>query len=292
MKYFCPVPLTFAVIRLNPAAMVQHFSDPDLTARAQAIETKKYLVFLAFAIGLPIPGNTWFNFDVNLIATTLPHPDPALGITPDMVLPIYPNTDNARGGEPFRSLEPFPFPNCYFWPDRSVTVRIRRSDDMYDDCQAVHASSTEYTRMKYRFQDDYIRAMKNRPPINPVEIVHTDGDRGTSASRPPASKHTPPLASSVRGDVERAATPRHIDSTRQDEGHRLNKTEEANSFSSDYEEDDALEIANLDIFCVKQGVGAEVVPLVDLWNVLTDHLTADTIPSPAEFLKECEAIKA
>ncbi|KAI0629589.1 hypothetical protein C8Q77DRAFT_1065621 [Trametes polyzona] len=292
MKYFCPKPLTFAVIRLNPVAMVQHFNDPDLTARAQAIETKKYLVMLDVPVGLPMPGSVWFNYEVYQIGTTLRPPDPARGITPDMVLPIYPNTDNARGCEPFRTLSPFPFHNCYLWPDRSTVVRILRSDDEYEDSQAIHASPYESMRMMRYFEDDYSRWLANRARIDPIESVQVDGERGTNASRPPASEHTPPSASSACGDVKRAATPGHIDSTRQDEGHRLNGTEVANSFSSDYEDDDALEIANLDIFCVKQGVGAEVVPLVDLWNVLTDHLTADTIPSPAEFLKECEAIKA
>ncbi|KAI0629594.1 hypothetical protein C8Q77DRAFT_1161182 [Trametes polyzona] len=293
MKYFCPKPLTFAVIRLNPVAMVQHFNDPDLTARAQAIKTKKYLAFLDSAIGLPMPGSAWFNFYVALVATTLRHPDTARGITPDMVLPIYPNTDNARGCEPFRLLDPFPFPNCYFWADSSIIVRIRRSDDEYDDSQAVHASTDESLRMTLHFQDDFIRAVKNRSPINPVESVRKDGEHRTHVSCPPASEHTPPPASSVRGDLERAATPEHIDSIRKDDAHQLAVTERANSFSSDYEDDDdTIGIAHMDLFGVEPDLGSEQAPLVDLWNVLTDYLTADTIPSPVDFFKECEVIKA
>ena len=46
MKLFCPNELQYAVIRMDAVAMVEHFNDPIATAEAQALETKKYLVYL------------------------------------------------------------------------------------------------------------------------------------------------------------------------------------------------------------------------------------------------------
>ncbi|EIW61339.1 uncharacterized protein TRAVEDRAFT_44156 [Trametes versicolor FP-101664 SS1] len=44
------------------------------------------------------------------------------------------------------------------------------------------------------------------------------------------------------------------------------------------------------ILCLAHGPTAERLPLVDLWLELTDHLTADIIPSPLELYKEVNAI--
>ena len=46
MKRFCPGGLFYAVIRMDAVAMVEHFNDPVATAAAQALNTKKYLVYL------------------------------------------------------------------------------------------------------------------------------------------------------------------------------------------------------------------------------------------------------
>lgn len=46
MKRFCPAAFQFAVICMDPVAMVEHFQDPIATAEARALRTKKYLVYL------------------------------------------------------------------------------------------------------------------------------------------------------------------------------------------------------------------------------------------------------
>ena len=45
-KLFAPNIRRFAVIRLNPVAMVQDSNDLEALAEARAMSTKKYLVFL------------------------------------------------------------------------------------------------------------------------------------------------------------------------------------------------------------------------------------------------------
>ncbi|OJT03469.1 hypothetical protein TRAPUB_5888 [Trametes pubescens] len=83
MASTCPGYMQYAVIRIDPVAMVKHFNDPCAEADAAKLLTKKYLVYLDSAYDLPVPGSEWFFFAVNPISTTLPPNDPARGINPD-----------------------------------------------------------------------------------------------------------------------------------------------------------------------------------------------------------------
>lgn len=44
--YFSPNPRTYAVIRLNPVAMVEHLDDPEALSAAEALQTKAYIVYI------------------------------------------------------------------------------------------------------------------------------------------------------------------------------------------------------------------------------------------------------
>lgn len=41
---FSPIASAYGVLRMDPVAMVAHLNDPDATAKAQAMQTKWYLV--------------------------------------------------------------------------------------------------------------------------------------------------------------------------------------------------------------------------------------------------------
>ncbi|KAI0350613.1 hypothetical protein OH77DRAFT_1412657, partial [Trametes cingulata] len=132
MKRFCPSPFQYAVIRMDPVAMVEHFNDPIATSEARALDTKKYLVYLEMSLDLPFPTNFWYRYEVSVIATDLRAPEPDRGITPDMAIPIYPNTTHPHRRDPVYTESPFPFSNCYHWVANKTAVRIRRKPDKYD----------------------------------------------------------------------------------------------------------------------------------------------------------------
>ena len=46
MKRLCPGSFQYAVIRMDPVAMVEHYHDPIATVEARALRPKKYLVYL------------------------------------------------------------------------------------------------------------------------------------------------------------------------------------------------------------------------------------------------------
>ena len=69
-----------------------------------------------------MPDSRWCRYYVSAIATSPRPPHPSLGITPDMVIPIAPNSIPGRG-----SVHPnpsFPFSNCVHWY-RSPLLQIR-----------------------------------------------------------------------------------------------------------------------------------------------------------------------
>ncbi|CDO77717.1 hypothetical protein BN946_scf184969.g68 [Trametes cinnabarina] len=261
MKFPGPHSLVFAVMRMDPVTMVQHFNDPDLTARAQAINPRKYLVLLNAGMGLPLPNNAWFPFLIHPIANVLRHPDPVLGITPDMAIPIHPNVHNSRGHEPIRTVTPFPFPNCYHWFHNSANVRVRRKDDLFDDSVAVHIAPQEFQAIRQKFADDYRRINEflaaNPPPVDAPKNNDTESMDDAL----------------VQDDLDPAAG-------------------SASSDAEDGQDDDLEDVIYNNVLGFGQDLLAEQVPLVDLWYELTDHLTADTIPSPVDFYKERDAIKA
>ena len=92
---------------------------------------------------LPWPDQPWYRFEIEPIATTLRPEDEAQGITSDMCIPIFPNTNHPNGRE---SLQPspeglFPYDSCYHWfQPKLVDVRIRARPELFDETNAVSVS--------------------------------------------------------------------------------------------------------------------------------------------------------
>ncbi|KAI0740897.1 hypothetical protein C8Q76DRAFT_791281 [Earliella scabrosa] len=140
---FLPFPecRRFAVIRLNPVAMIEHLKlDQQALDAARSMRNKKHLVYLYAPHDLPFPDSLWCRYSVEPVATVLRLNEPARGLTPDMVMPIFPNTRYSKGREPISPETQFPFRNCFFWIDSAMTVRIPVRPDGYDDTRAIRLS--------------------------------------------------------------------------------------------------------------------------------------------------------
>lgn len=46
--FFSPNTSTYAVIRMNPVAMVQDLNDPEALSAAEALQTKAYLIYIDY----------------------------------------------------------------------------------------------------------------------------------------------------------------------------------------------------------------------------------------------------
>ncbi|TFK83903.1 hypothetical protein K466DRAFT_497572, partial [Polyporus arcularius HHB13444] len=134
---FCPSPGSYAVIRMDPIAMVEHLHDPVALSAAEAVEAKSYLVYIDRDLSLPFPGKPWYSFSICLLATTLRKADVERGTTPEMCLPIAPNERHPLGREPLRTDPPFPFPSCYHWVSVNADVRVRARHEGFNTDDAV-----------------------------------------------------------------------------------------------------------------------------------------------------------
>ncbi|KAI0664033.1 hypothetical protein C8Q70DRAFT_215101 [Cubamyces menziesii] len=297
MKRFCPGVFYYAVIRMDAVAMVEHFNDPIATAEARALETKKYLVYLVSCLDMPFPTNFWYRYRVSPIATILRAEEPANGITSDMVIPIYPNTYHPSGRiSPIRPERPFPFPNCYHWIDTTERIRIRRRDEPFDDSNAIKLDAGEHVMINVKFSEDYKRIDDFFHELDVRAEMEGDSGVGSTASASPTTSSAP-----GRSSPPPQANPplTHSDVTSSDSEGRDSPPEKiagdegiGSSYKGDEKNLDTTveELFRMDIFNLSHDHTAELLPLVDLWFELTDHLTADTIPSPLDLHKECEAI--
>ncbi|KAI0645095.1 hypothetical protein C8Q79DRAFT_911857 [Trametes meyenii] len=289
MKLFCPLPRRFAVIQMDPVGMVRHFDDPIASAAAQAMQPKKYLVYLQLLLDIPTPTKPWFRFEVCSIGTTLRPEDKECGITPDMVIPIFPNTSHPRGRKPIQTETPFPFPNCYHWIDNRMVVRVRRKAVRYDDSAAVKIGVIQSLNLEAGFAEDYQRlavfeqerntvAAQGWPPKTrggeegELSSCHLGVDMGTDSESDVDS-----LPEGSGGFEASDASPSTIPTS-------------IRSASLSASEDSFAAVLKMNLFGVDSDDTIELLPLVDLWFELGHHLTADTIPSPVELYKEWETI--
>ncbi|KAI9067486.1 hypothetical protein FKP32DRAFT_1563702 [Trametes sanguinea] len=296
MKSFCPLSRQYAVIQMDPVGMVKHFDDPIALAAAQAMRPKKYLVYLDHAIDLPSLTNPWFRYKVSPIATTLRPEDSEAGITSDMVIPIYPNTYHPSGyREPIHTHPTFPFPNCFHWIKNTLTIRVRRMATRYDDTNAYKVTFFQHLEIDKAFWPDQLRATAFlQAKRAALEDAATPRDAAGPELRRSSLDSSPESRLSV-SDVE------SYDSDDKDslpdgpeEPVDTDDTDPSASRPATHSVDAAMNsleaLFKMNIFGFEVDDTAELMPLVDLWFELTDHLTAKTIPSPTELYEEHEEI--
>ncbi|KAI0364942.1 hypothetical protein BV20DRAFT_973755 [Pilatotrama ljubarskyi] len=278
MKRLCPGSLQYAVICMDPVAMVEHLNDHVATAQARALCPKKYLVYLDNALDLSFPTSAWFRFQVSPIGTTLRPEDPARGVTSNMAIPIYPNEDHPAHRPPIRTQKPFPFRHCYHWVDNLTTVRIRRIPGLYDDAPAIKISSLQHIRMEKAFAEDCsrINAFVEARRAEAARKAEDDVWRLPPRSLSPASQDS--RLSDELNDERDLYAPRQARSRpeKAPSGPRMNTSLE--------------DLFRMDIFSLSHDPDTQFLPLVDLWFDLANHLSEDDIPSPLDFYEERKAI--
>ncbi|RPD70394.1 hypothetical protein L226DRAFT_470235 [Lentinus tigrinus ALCF2SS1-7] len=262
----------FAVVRMDPVAMVEHLQDPLATNAARAMRPKKYLVYLEFPQDLPMPDSSYCRYRVNAVAARLRPPVPEKGITRDMVVPIYPNTHRARDDVKIASTPVFPFSNCYFWIDARMSLRVRVSRNReYENDSAYQLDISQHVALSDAFEHDFARInqfWRERPTayVEGLE-AHMDGVFSTALS----SLDTDEFAfeddhmssdSSLEPDPLLNATPPIPPSI--------------------------TDILSMNVFGWDDDPSFQFIPLVDLWLDLKEHLSEDSIPNPVGLWKEQE----
>ncbi len=312
-----PTGQQFAVVRMDPLAMVLHLNlDSVAIEEATAMKPKKYLVYVdsvrpsfvfympALVLNilqpqdLPFPQSQWCRYWVEPVATTLRPAVPEKGITSDMVVPIHPNTQYAKGRQPFVCSPRFPFPDCYFWIKSTMSLRVRtkRGVYVYDNDKAMTVSTRHHVAFMSAWDEDsrrmfalrraYPSSSRGLTPVSerkerdspPPQLVQRPGDPFPSSATPLSP---PPLRfyrqESTSSDDEESSTSQ--------------TSVEAACAPALPPVPPLMEMAiDMDVFGWAADPKVPFIPLVDLWFELEDHLSRDNIPSPTELWREQETI--
>ncbi|RPD56388.1 hypothetical protein L226DRAFT_538038 [Lentinus tigrinus ALCF2SS1-7] len=155
--WYTPMEGSFAVIRMDPAAMVRHLNDPEALRAAEALSPQSYLVYLDVHRRLPIRGEQpWHAFDIYPVWQSLRPSDEDKCITPDMCMPIFPNKNHPSGRAPLMTKPAFPFDNCYIWSEVKMEIRVcpREEGFNWKETTALSPGSEgERRRIGYEWDD-------------------------------------------------------------------------------------------------------------------------------------------
>ncbi|KAI0711706.1 hypothetical protein C8Q76DRAFT_622893 [Earliella scabrosa] len=247
----------FAVIRMDPIAMVEHLGDEGARRAAMAMRPKKYLVYLEYPQDLAMPDSEWCRYRVSPIATTLRPAVLRQGIMPDMVIPIAPHTAPCPQRDCVVSTPTFPFTNCYFWLESRMFLRVRVSrTNRYTTDRSYMLDIPQHLAREDGFGEDYARISR------------------------------------FQKDMVQSATHTQVDSseleTTSDTVHDHDSSSPVmdQSCSALVRPPTIKELVSTDLFGWDYNPATQYIPLVDLWLEIDDHLAADSIPSPVELWRE------
>ncbi len=182
-KTFAPCYYTYAIIRMDPRAMVEGLDDPHACEEVESmLAPQKYLVFLDTVrdrtlgssvhahnqlpqiVGIPWPDRPLYEYLISPIAPCLRKEDPEMCFTRDMAMPIYPNTSHPHQRQPIHTDPQFPFSNCYHWLDYRMRVHVRARAEMFDHSKAIMLPCTSYAALDRAFSEDRRRSREEPNP--------------------------------------------------------------------------------------------------------------------------------
>ncbi len=267
-------------------------------------------------LDLPMPNSKWCRYCVKLIGTTFRPEDKKRRLLPDMVIPIFPNTQ--RSGPDRPSIRPetaFPFPNCFHWIHTLTNIRMRRpAAGFVDDSRAIRLSLDEHHEHKCTFDQDYDRMDELAMDDSGVE------DDSSSIATPPEAQSLPAVPVWAFSDpaIRKACRPfdaaqflplppaqqmppQHpqVSAPSLDSCASSQRAERipGSPFSLRHTDEDVDELTlddsssvtdifAMNIFGWDPDPTFPLVPLVDLWFELYEHLTAENIASPLDWYGE------
>ncbi|RDX48699.1 hypothetical protein OH76DRAFT_1352000 [Lentinus brumalis] len=275
----------FAVVRMDPVAMVEHLQDPLATGAAKEMRTQKYLVYLDFPQDLPMPDSEYCRYRVNVVATELRPAVPEKGITRDMVIPIHPNTQHARAGTKVTVTPAFPFSNCYFWIDGRLSLRVRVSRDRrYDNDKAYQLSIPQHVSLSDAFEHDFARINRfwreRRTMYAEEHIVEVSS---LTSFGEPDDVFFAAMSSSFYTE-ESALAEEYVSSP------DFSPERDSSPSSTPPVPPSITDLLSLNLFGWDEDPSFQFIPLVDLWLDLDEHLTESSIPNPVGLWKEQEKV--
>ncbi|KAL1937866.1 hypothetical protein VTO73DRAFT_12759 [Trametes versicolor] len=287
--FFSPNAPCYAVIRMDPVAMVKKLDDPEALAAARAMTPQSYVVYLNLEPELPFPNKPWYRYDISMIAPSLREEDAVKGITADMCVPIYPNEKHPAGRQPLRPSRPFPYTNCYHWCNISeLQIRVLPRPELFNEDQTIHLSFGERLQFGDHQYDDMLRSKRL------VSDADTPEQRVLSSAKP-ASPLPPPIAPLPSTESGLPAPAGVCDAPDGKPPSVATASCQSSSVSSASRSviSGERDFNSVDeIMAIFSGGNADLdlLPLCELWLDMPSQLKEEDIPSPAGFFEERDEI--
>ncbi|KAL1937863.1 hypothetical protein VTO73DRAFT_12756 [Trametes versicolor] len=289
--FFSPNTPCYAVIRMDPVAMVRKLDDTEAMDAARVMTPQSYVVFLSMELALPFPKKPWYRYAVNVIAPSLREEDAAKRITVDMCTPIYPNTQHPTGREPLRPDKSFPYANCYNWSGVEMEIRVLARPEEFDQNQAIALPLREYMRWDELQLEDALRMMS---PEGSLLDANVSEERlpppAESSSRPLTLLNTeldlsPPVGPRDPSPARHSSVPPSRTSSRS-----LSDSFESRSYVSG--ESDLGSVDGIMVMDIFSGTNADLdlLPLCELWLDMAPQLKQENIPNPTGLFAERDEI--
>ena len=247
---------------------------------------------------------------------------------PDMVVPIFPNTQcSSENRPPILPTSTFPLPNCFHWIENITKIRVQRRPhgELFDNSRSVRLNGRQHFALQRAFSDDYDRVVSSSASdsgddntsategyapsrtrshlVIPSYALHDPKVRQACSPLGPLVHHRPspdPAARSYDSQMSSGSPLRSDDSSHRRIIHRLPTLSESSSNSSGISSQTDLdekkqaiveEISELNLLGWDPDPKFPLIPLVDLWLELEEHIPANgEIPSPVNWYKEEEQI--
>ncbi|KAH9935170.1 uncharacterized protein BXZ73DRAFT_76870 [Epithele typhae] len=271
-RQFCPLPSTYAAMRIDPVAMVQRLRDPYALAAAEKMQPQTYLVFISEASGLPgLYGTAYFYYTVDILGTVPPPREEVECFEPDMCIPIFPNDTHPTGRKPIHTRpSPFAFRDCFHWPSTKMMIRVRPREGGWNVDDGYVLPGASLMRMGAYWEEDAARAKAGRQARSGGEAVLEVEDAFETES------------SAMNHGVEEGSDSSSSMADLPSSSHEPTQSASQKSLPLN----DPLG----DMFSPQLADDPELLPIVDLWYDLENHLKQEDIPYPNDIFKERDEI--
>lgn len=224
---------------------------------------------------------------VSPIAPCLGPTDEKTGMTADMCIPIYPNTDHPTARSSVHTEPEFPYNNCYHWSRAQLNVRIRCPPELFDIDHAIKLPVTSKMELFHLRSIDYHR-------MEEFEKQHQIPASGAQAVASPTRLTAENLSTHDIAEtfaVECAPDPQVNEEGRQPSSAKETSSDVSGNSSNSVNEI-VSELVGMGIFGGDPNTDMELYPVVDIWFNLTSHLREEDIPNPIALYRECEKVAA
>ena len=255
---------------------------------------------------MPLPKRFDFAYTVDIVGPGLRPDRPEDCFTPEMCIPIFPNSNHPSGRPPVRTEPEFPFSNCYHWfcPDMQLTLRVKNEKEKYGVIDEIPKffmlPADQYVDMMMLHQEDInqvLRNLKAKEPTTPAPPPHSevpgedDGpealgqDEGEGGSEDDRSVYSgfvsePDDPQDKRSDV--SSLPSGPDEAAEDL--------DDDAFHDDDEAAEVRSFTESEVFKMNHNAERALMPVVTMSLDLTAHFSCDEeVPDPMPFIDDCNA---